>query len=367
MKELILCALMVKDEAPRIERTLNSVKDHINLFVFLDTGSNDDTISVIRKWCSENNKTYYMHEKPFEDFSKSRNYLLSKCYSLSTFILLLDSNDECNNTDELIKFCKLQKNNREVKAYQTTHYWINDTFEGDSKFFPRISMVRNCKDVEYRYPIHECIFVLNGLDSLELCNNTKFFIFQNRMLDKSSFERQKKDIDILFQEYEKDRYDLRIIAYIVKYAVMFKEYKLAEKFSIIMNDIAKQYKQENERTEALTTLGIIRWNLKKNWEEPFLTILQSNPVNLNAIFALASYYYQDKQLEKAKKYIDMCCELESPKSFPIGSIISTTLINKSRYVLKNFIYQELSLTDSSANSNEKSNSNVTEKDIIIEI
>lgn len=85
MTTISLC-LIVKNEESVLERCLDSVKDFVDEFIVVDTGSTDNTKSIAEKY---NAKIY-----DFEwcnDFAKARNY----SFSLATkdYILWLDADD----------------------------------------------------------------------------------------------------------------------------------------------------------------------------------------------------------------------------------------------------------------------------------
>lgn len=63
--------MIVKDEAPVIERCLASVKPWIDHWVIVDTGSRDGTQDVIRRFMSDVPGT--VHERPWRNFAHNRN------------------------------------------------------------------------------------------------------------------------------------------------------------------------------------------------------------------------------------------------------------------------------------------------------
>ncbi len=50
----IATLIMVKNEEDVICNSLNSIKNYSDLVILLDTGSTDDTIQVIKNYCTEN-------------------------------------------------------------------------------------------------------------------------------------------------------------------------------------------------------------------------------------------------------------------------------------------------------------------------
>lgn len=96
MSQLQLAAvLMVKNEEKRIETTLNSVKDIIDGIIVFDTGSEDKTVTIMKRFTKTNNLHFHLMQGQFEDFGTSRNKLLEFADNhLYDYLLLLDSNDE---------------------------------------------------------------------------------------------------------------------------------------------------------------------------------------------------------------------------------------------------------------------------------
>jgi len=87
--------LMVKNEEKRIEITLTSVKDVVDGIVVFDTGSEDKTVDIMKRFAKTHNLHFHLLQGQFEDFATSRNRLLEFADKhLYDYLLLLDSNDE---------------------------------------------------------------------------------------------------------------------------------------------------------------------------------------------------------------------------------------------------------------------------------
>ena len=61
----IALLIMCKDEEKRIEVTLESVKDTVKSIVCYDTGSTDNTISILKNFCEKNNIVLRLKEGSF--------------------------------------------------------------------------------------------------------------------------------------------------------------------------------------------------------------------------------------------------------------------------------------------------------------
>ena len=82
---LSLC-MIVKNEEDVIGRCLKCVKDIFDEIIVVDTGSDDKTTEIVKKYT---NNLYYF--KWIEDFAAARNYAFSK--ATKDYIMWLDADD----------------------------------------------------------------------------------------------------------------------------------------------------------------------------------------------------------------------------------------------------------------------------------
>ena len=100
--DLLTLSMIVKDEEATIARTLRSVKPFIDRWVIVDTGSTDATREIIHKEMA--GVPGELHDKPFVDFSTTRNEALDLAGTSTEFILWLDADDELENGKALRAF-----------------------------------------------------------------------------------------------------------------------------------------------------------------------------------------------------------------------------------------------------------------------
>lgn len=93
--------MIVRNEADRIIRALDSVLPHISTFAILDTGSTDKTVELIREWGVAHGINGIVGQGTFVNFSQARNQALHLARSwyrapkrLFDFILLMDADME---------------------------------------------------------------------------------------------------------------------------------------------------------------------------------------------------------------------------------------------------------------------------------
>ena len=88
-KKTVCLNMIVKNEARVIEKCLASVKPLIDSWVIVDTGSSDDTQSIIRKYMAD--LPGELHEKPWVNFAHNRNEALQLAKEKADYVLLIDA------------------------------------------------------------------------------------------------------------------------------------------------------------------------------------------------------------------------------------------------------------------------------------
>jgi glycosyltransferase involved in cell wall biosynthesis len=87
--------MIVKDEAPIIQRCLASVAEHISSWVICDTGSTDGTQDLVRQFFGALGIPGELHRVEFENFSQARNAALDiASRSKADYLLLCDADME---------------------------------------------------------------------------------------------------------------------------------------------------------------------------------------------------------------------------------------------------------------------------------
>lgn len=135
---------IVKNEEHVIERSLNSIKGIVDYITIVDTGSQDNTISVIENFCKENNIPFDIYQREFDNFENSRNYAMEMAQGKTDYCFWLDS-DEVIEIDENFNKNKLNKD-----------IYMFNTFIGDMKY-TRNECWKNDGNFKWYGPVHEYI------------------------------------------------------------------------------------------------------------------------------------------------------------------------------------------------------------------
>jgi hypothetical protein len=316
-KHLLVCAIMVKNEEERIIRTIASCQSIVNKYIILDTGSTDNTVNVITKYCELNNIQLKLCYKPFVDFSKNRNYLIDECYNESEYILFLDSNDEVKQPELIKKFLISRLKYKTEALFSLRYEWINDLGVKDNNYtYSKTGIIRNNNpSIRYIYPVHEVIICSDKkYTNNNNCQNLDCYIFQDRLLDKPSSERFIKDKEILLNYISNiNKNDSRSYLYLGQTYECLYEYDNAY---LVYEELLK-LEQKNIHNynfylyKANYKIGCIN-GIKSN---PLFTKYLLKAYNITSKFfehcepfyQLAVFNYKINNIKMAKLYIDKCC------------------------------------------------------------
>ncbi len=182
---LSLC-MIVKDESKNIEKCIDSVKKHIgdcvDEFVVVDTGSKDNTVEILEKLkCSIYNFEWC------NDFSKARNFSVSK--AKNDWILFLDADEyiENINIDEIKQF--LKENNEKRLGIIDLQNIQDDGLIASGGIAIRIF---NRKQYTFEGKIHESVVAKN--DIKQTTKTFNFTVIHTGYTDEALAKSNKVEI-----------------------------------------------------------------------------------------------------------------------------------------------------------------------------
>lgn len=141
-----LCLVMiVKNESKVIKRCIDSVKDYINYWVIVDTGSTDGTQEIIKNVMGEYNIPGELHERPWVDFGHNRSESLQYSKGKADYRLVIDADDVLVVEGDENPFANLTKDCYKIKIRL------------NSLAYYRTQVVRGDQDWKYVGVLHEYI------------------------------------------------------------------------------------------------------------------------------------------------------------------------------------------------------------------
>lgn len=291
MVTISLC-MIVKNEESCLRACLDSVKDLVDEFILVDTGSTDSTKDIIKEYAD----TCYTFDW-INDFSAARNY----AFSLATkdFILWLDADDVLLPKDQE-KFSSLKSSLIPQIDIVSMIYDITFNEKGECTLsIPRDKLIRNKKGFYWRYFVHEELVVWGPrMDSDIHVTHTSDHGHYSRYL-KNYEQRIAEGYELL--PHEKYFYGGELF--------MAKDYK---KCMEVLEDFLKH--PSNNAFELQRGMEFLCHCYREQQEYNrgiayFLSLLSSAPPTSNLCLSLGWMYLESKQYASAIFWYSLVVEL----------------------------------------------------------
>lgn len=312
----IAALIMAKNESKRIQVTLNSLKS-VNSIVFYDTGSADNTIDIVTKFCSENKIELRLKKGKFIDFATSRNVLLDYADSFTDidYYLLMDVNDELRS-ENLREFCINDIENT-CTGYLVCQEWWSGNY---SKYF-NIRLIKARKGWKYHGKIHEWLkneTYKNDKEAYESkdiplkINSDIITLYQDRTQDDDKTgKRFSRDKFLLLKEHEENPKNERTVFYLAQTLSCLNEYEDSLKYYIMRSEMDGFWE---EKYHSLFMAGELSQRLNKPWETSLLYFMKSLEIcqRVEPALKIAEYYQHIKNWVLSYTFIDLACKLPYP-------------------------------------------------------
>ena len=194
----ICLSMIVKDESEIIINTLKNIIDKINItfIIICDTGSTDNTISIINdflnsEYCISKNIKGEVHQNKWVDFSYNRNIALKLAKDKTDYTLIFDADN------------KLVGNFKDQKLVDDMYYF---QIKSGVSFYRPI-LVSNKKDFEWYGVLHEFLSekkINNETFTKNYIPESVIYVEDNRLGNRSKNKyKYLDDAKILLNEINK--------------------------------------------------------------------------------------------------------------------------------------------------------------------
>lgn len=329
----LVLAIMCKNEEKRITASFDSVKEYIDKFFIFDTGSTDNTINVINNYCETNKIKLFLKQGTFVDFSTSRNELLQFVDDNLTeqhYVLLLDTNDEMKEMDNLKQFIETYKG--PCSGFHLRQRWWTGT---SLDTYLNIRMIKSHKNWRYKCVVHEYITCPeigdNQGDENIIYKLENVIVYQDRTVDDDkSFKRFFRDKDLLYKEYQKDNKDSRTLFYLAQTASCLGNHEEAYMYYLLR---IKEIGFCEEVYQSYYRLGEISAQLGHEWEESMMWYIKAfqHSQRVEPLISIIQYYIKNNinnekepEWHTAYMFASMACKLVWPQN-------QILFINKKHY------------------------------------
>lgn len=279
-EKTICLNMIVKNESRVIERCLSSVKDRIDHWVIVDTGSQDGTQEVIRNFLKE--IPGELHERPWVNFGHNRNEALQLAKGKSDYILFIDA-------DEVLEGAISKKELKEdVYLVQVI------TSKNPLLTFQRALLIKDSLEWAWKGVLHERLD-FSGRRSSGLLPDLFLSAVAKDGHRAQDPEKYLKDAAVLEKALLEDPKNEDYMFYLAQ------SYCSAQRPELALKTFQKRAEMEGWDEHvfwAKYSIGVLQQELGKSSEEflqSFSDAFAYRPTRMEPLFRLAQHYYTEKK------------------------------------------------------------------------
>ena len=269
--------MMLKNESKVIERCLDSIKNLIDYYVIVDTGSSDDTIEKVKS--SLTNLLGEVHQVQWVDFGFNRNQALAFAKDKADYAILLDA-------DMIANITNFDKEKLNADAYHLRYLGDLD--------YSQVLLINNRIDWKYVGVTHEYLHSpeAKSFDELKEIKINHLHDGANR---KNKFER---DIALLLKGIEQEPENSRYHFYL---ANSYRDIGNYERAAIYYYKRAKMGGWEEEVFQAIYQLGYCNQMLGKIREAKhyYLQAWEYRPTRIESLYKLVVLCRMNQEYRQA--------------------------------------------------------------------
>lgn len=297
---LINICIMVKNAGDDFREILRQNLPYMDRYTILDTGSTDNTVSIIKEVLA--NKRGELYEEPFINFRDSRNRLLELAGEHCHFNIVLD--DTYVLKGSVREFLEIARGDDVVDSYSLiiedidTMYTSNRVLKPPRKL-KYVNLIHEIIETNFNVSIPHKWGSINDIQSDYMSSRTK--------------ERKQNDIDILMKMLKDDPNEARTYYYIADSYICMKDWKNAldwfQKRAVMGGFVS-------EVQDALYYIAILKYMyLGYPWSEchdDYLRCYESDPTRAESLYFIGDHYRKCGMINTAFHYIKKAYELGMP-------------------------------------------------------
>lgn len=301
---LINICIMVKDAGDDFRDILTRNLPYMDRYTILDTGSTDNTISIIKEVLK--NKRGELYQEPFINFRESRNRLLDLAGDHCHFNIMLD--DTYVLTGKVREFLDFARGDDNVSSYSLI---IDDS----NTMYSSNRITKPSHNLRYINLVHEIIQTENNLNvSIPFEWGYIKDVNSEYMINRTK-ARKQNDIDTLMKMLEKDPKDSRTYYYIADSYIFLKDWENAVSWFKKRVEIGSGYQDEIQ--DSLYYIAVIKdIYLNHPWEECmewYLKCYEFDPSRSESLYFIADHYKKVGKKYTAFMYLKKAYELGIPE------------------------------------------------------
>lgn len=296
-KYKICLNMIVKNESKIIVRLIETVKDVIDYYIISDTGSSDNTISLIKRTMKKYGIPGEVPQVEWKNFSYNRQVALEHAYRNPEieYVMFIDADEELRTGPNIKDFKTLKRNH--LSKLTKDCYHVKKKYTGSDYYVPMFiktthlpwiwkGVVHEYLDTQKQEGVepHEADYIDDGL----VYNHVNFGEGANSH-GLTTKQKYMRDVGLLTAEIEKNPTDTRSMFYLAQSYYDAQEYE----------ESYKRYKQradmggwDQEVFYSLYRMGICSMLCNKPYEtilSHMMMAYEYRPTRLEPLFELCKY------------------------------------------------------------------------------
>lgn len=302
----VCLSMIVKNETHIIHECLNSIWQHIDYWVVVDTGSTDGTQDLIRTFFAEKGIPGELIERPWINFGHNRSEALELCTGKGDYAWMIDADDRILGEFKYPNGKNLQHDAYAIKCgRENCVWWRNQIFKTGIgwQYLGVLHEYANCPN---REPLTQAqIFGEYHLEARTL---------GARNVNITQIEKYSKDAELLETELSKDPTNSRYQFYLAQSYFDSQQWEKAESAYLRRVELGGW---EEECYYSLFRVALIAMNKpNSNWadiQEKLLSAYDYRPCRAEPLHIIARYLRSKNQQRSAYMFARTACGLSYPQ------------------------------------------------------
>ncbi len=303
----IIVYAISKNESKFVERWYNSMKEADDIYV-LDTGSNDDTVKLLKE---KGVKVFETIINPFR-FDEARNQALN---------LLPDDTTLCVSTDLDEVFepgwrKKLEENYQGETRISYTYNWhLNENNKPDVTFY--LDKIHTRHDYKWTHPVHEVLTNLNANETRKIISDIVLNHYPDNTKSRNNY------LNLLELSVKEDPNDDRNMHYLGRECMYYGKYQEAID-TLIRHLNLKSATWKDERCASMRFIGRCYKYLKR-YDEAIMwyeKAIKEAPYLRDPYIELAILDYEIENYSAVYKYLKEALKITNHEKTYINELFS---------------------------------------------
>ena len=300
-----LClSMIVKNETHIIKECLDTIHQHIDYWVIVDTGSTDGTQELIKHYFAEKGIPGELHERPWVGFGHNRSEALDLCNGKADWAWMIDADDYIEGKLEL-----------PLNIPDDVDGWALKFARGEFEWW-RTQIFRTGRGWKYMGILHEYPTIPDNQPKIAKLDSNYKIVARTlgaRNKDISPIEKYTKDAELLEEALKTEPDNIRYQFYLAQSYFDSQQWEKAEAAYVKRVQMGGW---EEEQFYAAFRIGLCRGILNKPWveiQQAFLEAWEIRPNRAEPLHQIARVYRHMGHPRLAYLYAKMALDIPYPQ------------------------------------------------------